>query len=101
MWLVKAGTQMQVFAPFGKPGGSTQVKQGDVLYIDNAPWRGYISTEDKVYDSHEVWDIVAVENGRSDVPGWAQRNIRNLGVVVLCRDGKYAMVKQNLAQYLD
>lgn len=101
MWLVKAGTQMQVFAPFGNPSGRPSVTEGDALYVDNAPWKGYVSKEDKVYDSHEVWDIVAVMNGRDDVPNWAKHNIQEFGVVVLHVENRYAMVKCESTQYLD
>lgn len=89
MYLVKANTFIQVETP----------KNGTHFYWSG--WRPYQTREDKIYDKHEVWDLVAVMNGRSDVPEWAKRNITEFNKVVLVRDGKYALVNINDIQYLD
>lgn len=97
MWLIKSGTTIRVYAPFGKPGAENGV---DGNY-DHQPWKPYITAQDKMYDKHEVWDMVAVRNGRQDVPAWAKRNIEFHGFVVIKRDGKYAMCPRNDIVYLD
>ena len=89
MFLVKAGTVIQIEAP--KTAAS---------HFNWVGWRPYTTKEDKLYDTDEVWDVVAVMNAR-EIPEWAIRNIVDFGKVVIKRDGKYAMVKPSQIEFLD
>lgn len=97
MWLIKAGTTISVYAPFGKLGGPSSADG----FIDTQPWKPYTTREDKIYDKHEVWDRVAVANDRDDVPQWARKNIVEFGYVVIHRNGQYAQCRPEQIQYLD
>lgn len=105
MWLVKAGTTIRVCAPFGRVGGAstTLSTDGKTSFTDTAPWKPYITKEDKLYDTEQVWDAVAVMNEREDVPFWAKHNIElsNYTDVVIQCQGKYALVKRADIVYLD
>ncbi len=101
MFLVKAGTVIQIFAPFGKFGSkNTAVKDGFTL-TDTAPWKPYTTKEDKLYDKHEVWDAVAVYNGREDIPEWARRNIVEHGKTVIRRGKHFALVPRDAIKFLN
>ena len=89
MFLVKAGTVIQISAP------------KSMTHFNWGGWIAYTTKEDKLYDTHEVWDAVAVHNERDDVPEWARRNITDFGNVVIQRDGKFAMVKPSQIEFLD
>lgn len=109
MWLIPANTKIEIFAPFGRVGESSSQsfsKASQTLYIDHGPWKLYITKADKIYDKEDVWDLVAVMNGRDDMPHWAEHNIRQFNKVVVRStnsQGKvcYAMVKAALIKYLD
>jgi hypothetical protein len=90
MFLIKAGTIIQIEVP--KTAAS---------YHNWAGWKPYITKEDKIYDKAEIWDAVAVHNGRDDVPEWARRNITEHGYVVIQRAGKFAMCKPSQILFLD
>lgn len=48
MFKLSAGTQIQVFAPFGEAGATLSAHtQGDISYVDTAPWKPYTTKEDK------------------------------------------------------
>lgn len=89
MFLIKAGTVIQIETPKSQN------------YFNTVGWIPYTTKEDKLYDKEEVWDAVAVHNGRDDVPDWAVRNIKEHGNVVIKRAGKYAMCKPAQIEYLD
>jgi hypothetical protein len=86
MFLVKAGTVIQI---------------QDQNHFNWVGWKPYTTKEDKLYDKEEVWDLVAVDNGRDDIPEWARRNIVEHKKVVISREGAYAMVKPKDIKYLD
>lgn len=90
MFLVKAGTVIQIQAP----------KSPHYFYWGSS-WMPYTTKEDKVYDKEEVWDQIAVYNRRDDVPDWARRNITEFNKVVLVRNGKYALINQKDIEFLD
>lgn len=100
MFKVNAGTTIQVYAPFGKAGEPRTVTKGGTTYIDHAPWKPYVTKEDKIYEKEEVLDAVTMFYRPDDVPLWAQRNIQ-LGNVVITRDGAFAMCKPTQITYLD
>lgn len=89
MFLVKAGTVIQIQAP------------KSMTHFNWGGWIPYTTKEAKLYDKEEVWDIVAVMQDRGDVPPWAERNITEHNKVVIQRDGKYAMVRTNDIEFLD
>jgi hypothetical protein len=89
MFLIKAGTIIQVQAP----------TTTNVFYWSR--WIPYATKEDKFYDKHEVWDAIAVANGREDVPDWAKRNIMEFNKVVIQRAGKYALVNPKDIEFVD
>jgi hypothetical protein len=89
MFLIKAGTVIQVEIPKSERG-----------YFNWTGWRPYTTKEDKLYDKEEVWDSVALYNGR-EIPAWAVRNIQEFGQVVICKNGKYALVQPKHIEYLD
>lgn len=64
-------------------------------------WISYTTKEDKLYDTHEVWDAVGVHNDREDIPDWARRNITEHGYTVIKRAGKYAMVPRTQVEFLN
>lgn len=109
MWLVKAGTKMEVFAPFGRIGAANSqsyAEASQTIYMDHGPWKAYTSKEDKIYEKEEVWDYVAVMNGRTDIPMWAKHNIKEFRkVVIKVKNSKgkdcYAMLRPEQIQYLD
>ena len=88
MFLVKAGTVIQVKAP-----------KSETHHYWSA-WVPYTTKDDKLYDKHEVMDMVAVLNHR-DMPDWAYYNITEFNKVILCRDGKYALVNSSDITFLD
>jgi hypothetical protein len=93
MFLVKAGTVIQIEKPKAPARSSCW---------DTAPWRPYRTTEDKLYDKHEVWDAVSVYNDDAgEIPEWARRNVREHGYTILKRAGKYAMVPSKQVTFLD
>ena len=89
MFLVKAGTVIQIEAP------------KSMTHFNWGGWIAYTTKEDKLYDKEEVWDVIAVMQDRGDVPPWAERNILEHGKTVLKRAGKYAMVPAKQIEYLD
>jgi len=89
MFLVPAGTVIQVEVP----RSSTHFYWGG--------WRPYTTREDRLYDKHEVWDAVAVANGRPGIPDWARRSIVESNRVVIQRAGKYALVNCRDIQFID
>jgi hypothetical protein len=89
MFRIKAGTVVQIEAPKSENHWNT------------VGWVPYTTTVDKLYDKEEVWDAVALYNGREDVPLWARRNIVEHGNVVITRKGKFAMCKPSQIEYLD
>lgn len=88
MFLIKAGTTIQVRAP------------KSMTHFNWGGWVSYTTKEDKVYDKEEVWDAVAVYNDREDVPEWARRNITEFNKVVITREGKYALVNPKDVEFL-
>jgi hypothetical protein len=97
MFLVKAGTVIQIYAPFGKFGS----KNDNPVWFDTAPWKPYTTKEDKLYDKHEVWDVVAVYNEREDVPEWAKRNIMEHRKTVIRSGVHFALVDQEDIEFLN
>lgn len=89
MFLVKAGTVIQIQAP------------KSMTHYNWGGWIPYTTKEDKLYDKEEVWDLIAVYQDRGDVPPWAERNIMEHGYTVLKRAGKYAMVPSKQVEFLD
>ena len=88
MFLVKAGTVIQIQAP------------KTANHWNTVGWIPYTTKEDRLYDTDDVWDAVAVHNGRDDIPMWAIRNITEHGNTVIRRAGKYAMVRPNAMEYI-
>lgn len=86
MFLVKANTVIQV------PVATSS--------LSLVRWRPYTTSEDKLYDKEQVWDAVAVHNGR-DIPAWAVQNITEHGNVVLRIGTKFAMCKPSQLESLD
>ena len=102
MFNLPTGTKIKVYAPFNKVNGSRHVVNGENCYTDTSPWKDHITKNDTILEKHEVYDIVALLNDRSDVadwPMWIKDNVRN-GNTVFVRDGVYGMVKGRL-EYLD
>ena len=85
MYLVKANTVVQVQVPKSQTG-----------WYDWRGWMPHETKEDQLYDSHEFWDAVAVQNGREGIPDWARRNILEFNKVVLFRRNKHGVVKYAL-----
>lgn len=81
MWKIKAGSQIKVFAPFGRVGGKSTVIENGVQLTDTLPWKAYTTKEDRLYDKEQVWDRVAVHNQRSDVPAWVKHNLELCAVM--------------------
>ena len=103
MYLLPAKTSILIFAPFGRPGAESTVSDSGE-HVDTKPWIGHVTREDKVLDKHEVWDAVAVANGRDDVPMWARMNVENGYTVFQQKNAKgrvvFGMIRGNL-KYLD
>lgn len=97
MFELKVGTPIQVYAPFGKVNGPTQVVENNTLYHDTAPWKGTMAKKTQWLEKHQVYDYVALHNGR-EMPMWVQANIER-GYTVLCVEGVWALVKPNLLTY--
>ena len=91
MFLVKRGTIIQIEKP----------KVESSHFFDWSFWKPYETTADRLYDKSDVWDAVAVANGRDDVPHWARRNIMEHGYTVIRCKGKYAMVPHRHVEFLD
>ena len=89
MFRIKAGTQISV--------NSTERSTTAII----PGWKLYTTKEDKLYDKHEVWDVISVINGQIDIPAWAVRNILEFGKVILCRAGRYAMVNRRDIEFID
>lgn len=89
MFLVKAGTNIAVEVPQSQRAWHT------------SGWMGYTTKEDKIYDTHEVWDAATVLNSAVPVPDWARRNIMDFDKVVIMAKGKYALVNRIDVSYLD
>lgn len=87
MFLVKAGTVIQVEAPKSK---SHHYWNG---------WIPYTTKEDRLYDKEDVWDIIAAQV--RGIPEWAVRNITEHHKVVIQAAGKYALVNPKDITYLD
>ncbi len=103
MYLLPAKTNILIFAPFGIVGRESAVSDSGEHY-DTKPWKGHVTKAERVLDKHEVWDAVAVANGRDDVPMWARMNVEN-GYTIFWSDnakGKrvYGMIRGSL-KYLD
>lgn len=88
MFLIKAGTVIQIEVP--KSEG----------WFNWSGWKPYTTKEDKLYDKHEVWDLVAVHNGR-EIPLWAVRNITEHNKIVIKRAGKFALVNPSDIEFLN
>lgn len=88
MFLIPANTVIQIEA------------KKSLNHWNTVGWVPYTTKEDKLYDKEEVWDSVAVHNGR-EMPFWALHNITEHNKVVVSRAGKFAMVKPGDIQYLD
>ena len=98
LFLVAAGTLIQIHAPFGKIGSNCSVDSNGFTYTDIAPWKPYTTKEDKTYDLEQIWDAVRVYNAerRGDhIPMWIEHNVKEFGKVIIEVDGKFAMVDQN------
>ena len=89
MFLIKAGTVIQIEAP------------KSATYFNTVGWVPYTTKKDKIYGKEEVWDIVAIHNDGWDTPAWIVRNVTEHGYVVIKRAGKYAMCKPSQIEYLD
>ena len=99
MFFLPANTQILIFAPFGRPGAKS-VSSDSGNHVDTKPWKGHTTREDKFLDKHEVWDAVAVANGRDDVPRWVKLTIED-GYTVFQQTNKqgkvvYGMIKGQL-----
>jgi hypothetical protein len=88
MFLVKAGTSIQV-----------QSKKSET-HFNWVGWVPYVTKEDRLYESEDVWDAVALHNGR-EFPAWAARNITEHGQVIIQAAGRFAMVKRTNIIYMD
>ena len=89
MFRVKAGTLIEINA----------LKTPD---WDWGPkWIPYVTTETKLYDTHEVINLVSVYNNNEDVKPWMRRNVLEHNKVVLMRDGRFALVKRTDIEFLD
>ena len=88
MFLVKAGTVIQIEAPKSK------------THHYWSGWIPYTTKEDRLYDKEDVWDAVAMHNGR-DIPDWAVRNITEHHKVIIQAAGKHALVNPKDITYLD
>ena len=89
MFLVSAGTTIQIQVP------------PSIRHFCWSGWRPYQTREDKIYDKHEVWDLISVHNAQMDIPEWARRNIVEHGYTVLKREGKYALVRPERVKFID
>jgi hypothetical protein len=89
MFLVKAGTVIQVTAP------------KSLTHFNWGSWIPYTTKQDRIYDKEDVWDVVAVMQDRGDIPPWAVHNILELGKVIIRAQGKHALVNPSDIQYLD
>ena len=89
MFIVPAGTVIQV-----------QVPKSQQYYYWSG-WRPYTTPVVKLYDKEDVWDIVAVHNGRADIPEWARRNIVEFNKIVIRAKGKFALINPKDIHYLD
>lgn len=99
MFELKAGTQIQVYAPFGVVGGTNGETKNGIYSYDHGAWKDYTAKADTLYEKEDVFDAVALHNGR-EMPLWVARNIE-LGYTVV-RNGKYwAMVRPSKLIYLD
>ena len=87
MFLVKANTVIQVPNP-----------KNQHWYNWNR-WRPYTTSEDRWYDKHEVFDAVALLNGR-EMPDWMRRNI-HMGWVILQRRNHFAMLRPAQITFVD
>jgi len=101
MFRILAGTMILIQAPHGKFMGPQTVVSGHWSLTDTAPWKPYVTKEDKLYDKHEVWDAIGVHNERDDIPNWARHNILEHNKVILNVDGKYAMCNPVDIDFLD
>lgn len=88
MFLVRAGTVIQVQTP------------KSMTHFNWGGWIPYTTKEDRYYDTHEVWDYVAVNNDRP-MPDWMIRNITEHGYTIISAKGKFAMVRNEWIQYVD
>lgn len=106
MWMIKAGTSILIDAPFGKVGGPRSVPSSDgkSTLTDTASWKGYVTTEDRIYEKEDVYDVVRITNDVcGDVPHWIRHNIelsKGAEVIVHCK-GKWARVKRANIEYMD
>lgn len=89
MFLVKADTTISVQRP---------AKDG---WFYTTSWMPYQTKEDKIYDKHEVFDLIRVTNEYETIPDWIRINVLEYGMIVLSRDGKYALVSPWNVTYLD
>ena len=88
MFLIKAGTVIQVQVP------------KDRQWYHTSGWMAYTTKEDKIYEKEEVFDLIALKNGRQ-MPTWIVHNIEHFNRIVIQRDGKFAMVFPSQIEYLD
>lgn len=88
MFKVKANTVIQIQTP----------KSDRSFYWSG--WLPYTTKETKWYDTHEVYDIVSVRNGR-EMPEWIRHNIAEFNKVVISRDNKFALVNPQDIEFVD
>lgn len=116
MWMIKANTTILIDAPFGRVGGPRTVPSSDGTHslTDTAPWKAYITKEDRIYEKEQVYDYVRVHNGYNlggeSIPAWIAQTV--LGAesghggdgkryVVVSNKGQWAKVNISDIQYLD
>lgn len=107
MYKLNAGTAIKVYAPLNVVSGPNNVVEGDTVYHDWNTWKDYVAKKDTVLDKHQVYDIVALVNGREDTldwPFWITQNVRDGWTVFTEINNKgttvWAMVLGSL-EYLD
>ena len=88
MFLIKAGTVIQVQVP------------KESRYYHTTGWMSYTTKEDKIYEKEEVFDFIALKNGRQ-MPDWMAHNIEHCNRIVIQRNGSFAMVYPSQIEYLD
>ncbi len=99
MFELKAGTQIQVFAPFGKVNSKSTVVENGIAYTDNYPWKPMLAKQTTLHEKEDVFDAVALHNGR-EMPMWVARNIE-LGKTVIRSGSYWAMVEPKALLYID
>lgn len=110
MFLLPKATPILVYAPFGtvstskKPAPAYSI-EGSACFYDTAPWRGFTTHADRIYDKEEVFDFVALHNRPETVPLWMHNMIRAGEAIIQRANSKqhavFARVKREFLQYLD